>query len=806
MNNDKDKGLFKSFAKKHIEKRKGSKTHSNLTAYDFSTLRKFLLTPTELSNTEVDQYNNLSTLLKFFRSPDGVSRGLRYRGKVNVLLHAQDKKTSVFGFFYCASFKIVEEEGEYKNDTDLMEILFFIRDLEINEKFRGSITRVSQATFDILLNAMEEESSKKQKRQSDSSSTTVDFLDELVEEFFFPGSLPANKSYHYGAFLVSRGLGSVTVMSLGGMEIGYSARHIREFSANIPSRLNDILKEKAYIGRYFISSPDVFSHNLQAEKVLAAKDQKPAGDTKKSVVAKEMTSEEDVIRAFMADNFPIDASPSYSFGDFVIKQTVSNPKIWGLYKAFGKTGNPMLFAVRQEHTGKGAWDFLYADDSAPIALRDSLRAIASSEKVSVSYVNFTRLIDIVSPSGGTSKVSTSYTGTSGGKNSWKKDRDGEKKDITFKTIPDTTGIHWYETSKELLALLAKNVPSGYRVAHGAEHVYWIPDDWDGGIAICAHTDTVWNDKVSVVVKENGTAVSDVYGRGIGADDRSGVLVSEIAAKRFPGKFVHMFFDGEEYGCTGSNGAPVGFPVDFFLSLDRRGNNQVALYGHDNPEVRKAFQDAGGTLAQGSSTDCAALARRFNKCCANLSVGFNDEHRSEESYDPSGVDYALGILGKLEKRQFKGQVPEKDNTFAGKKWGSSSTPYDGATFGVYNSKTKEFEFFPVPKATKSSGASKGKSAASKVPGKPGKTKRSEAFFNNRAFLSDFNSGPGIAPARDHQSTVKGKTAWRSFEDWDDEDEETSVIPLPPPKVKPTGDQKQEEGDWEEVEEGDFDFSE
>jgi hypothetical protein len=55
-------------------------------------------------------------------------------------------------------------------------------------------------------------------------------------------------------------------------------------------------------------------------------------------------------------------------------------------------------------------------------------------------------------------------------------------------------------------------------------------------------------------------------------------------------------------------------------------------------------------------------------------------------------------------------------------------------------------------------------------------------------------------------VRGKTAWRSFEYWDDEDEETSVIPLPPPEVKPTGDQKQEEGDWEEVEEGDFDFSE
>lgn len=625
---DIDRIKFKAFAQKHQASRRGQgqdvSNTSELAVYDRTMLRRFFLKPTEISNTEAEQFNRSSSLLSIFRAPDGLARGLSFRKTVTIALYRPLENKNYREVFYCIASV---PGGSLASDADLAEILQIIRETESGSQFQSRVIRVPKETIEIMLEGMRQEAARKK---------------------------------------------TVQQMRL----------------APVP---------------------------VQSVK-----------------------SEEDVIRAFFKGT---DLGKSaIKFGKFSI---VKYRQRWWLFREGTR------FAVRSDTK-----NVFYVRNDASSDMQKMLKSLGvSSMYVAPKYLDeradqpISSLPDV------------------------KKDIEspkGEKK-LDFEPVEDKTGIHWYETSEELLDLLAKTTPSGYHTASGSGHVYWIPDDWEGGIAICAHTDTVWHHKVSVAVKSDGSAVSAVHGQGIGADDRSGVLVSEEAAKRYPGKFVHMFFDGEEVGCTGSGSAPVGFPVDLFLSLDRRGNNQVALYGYDNPEVRKMFQDAGGTLAQGSNTDCAVLARRFGKCCANLSVGFNSEHRAEESYDPSGVEYALRVLGKLEKRQFQDQEPEKVNSFHGGEWRtffSSDRDWSGQhRFGSWG---------------------KSKSVGTGLPLKPALKGSVPAY--------DRKYSPHVSKAT--------TSAWRSFEDWDDEG---TTYRSPEKVVDAEFDDAEfddifgEKGHWEEIEE-------
>lgn len=220
---------------------------------------------------------------------------------------------------------------------------------------------------------------------------------------------------------------------------------------------------------------------------------------------------------------------------------------------------------------------------------------------------------------------------------------------------------WWRASPEQVLERLSRPPQGYYAISHPGTIIWVPREWNGGgAAVCAHVDTVFDaDKTSLAVTEEGLIVSADPGQGIGADDRAGIAVARVAATRYPGRYCYLFFDKEERGAVCSNALPLGFAkrFDCFIGLDRRGTDQAALYGYENKKLTKMLKDNGATTSRGSMSDCSVLARRTGKCCFNLSVGFNHEHSPGESLDLRGMRFALEMLGKFDRRQFKGLKPD-----------------------------------------------------------------------------------------------------------------------------------------------------
>lgn len=245
---------------------------------------------------------------------------------------------------------------------------------------------------------------------------------------------------------------------------------------------------------------------------------------------------------------------------------------------------------------------------------------------------------------------------------------------TTRSGEDTKMIYWTKTVNELLNILQNEAPKGYEVIQDKGFVFWVPENWEGGIALCAHVDTVWHETPVLKKNKKGIISSAVVGRGIGADDRVGVSISIEVARTMPGKFAHLFFDGEESGCTVSRNVSIPFvdKIDMFIGLDRRGVDHVAIYGSENKYIKDTFTAFGGRVQHGSFTDCSMLARRFKKCCVNLSVGFMNEHTAQESWHPQGALFAISVLKKIEARQFKDQKPDAPYSYFGSYYGD----YDG----------------------------------------------------------------------------------------------------------------------------------
>lgn len=128
---------------------------------------------------------------------------------------------------------------------------------------------------------------------------------------------------------------------------------------------------------------------------------------------------------------------------------------------------------------------------------------------------------------------------------------------------------------------------------------------------------------------------------LGGDDRAGVwialkVIEHMEATKTFNYDVGFFMD-EEIGCKGSlrYGNSLAFKeleTTCYIGLDRKstkGLQEVALYGDDNKELIKVFNDLGYPTDIGSITDAATLSPFKKVACVNVSVGYDNEHSKRE---------------------------------------------------------------------------------------------------------------------------------------------------------------------------------
>lgn len=181
--------------------------------------------------------------------------------------------------------------------------------------------------------------------------------------------------------------------------------------------------------------------------------------------------------------------------------------------------------------------------------------------------------------------------------------------------------------------------------------------------ICTHLDTI-NDSYNSLaptiddlkfIGSDYIALKDTSQKaclGGGGDDRAGVYIALqlIKAKK---PFAFGFFKDEEIGCLGSSALSSYInsldSVTAFIGLDRRGADEVAIYGHDNKELINIFESKGYIEAVGSVTDASKLSALSNKglACVNLSVGYYNEHTKKEVLNTTAMNRTLKVLKNLD---------------------------------------------------------------------------------------------------------------------------------------------------------------
>ena len=201
------------------------------------------------------------------------------------------------------------------------------------------------------------------------------------------------------------------------------------------------------------------------------------------------------------------------------------------------------------------------------------------------------------------------------------------------------------SSEDVFRLFATLPRAEYHFDGEFRNFVYVPGTREDRVLLAAHADTVWHygyngeeytqtlkketfDGKTVYLGANGTA-------GIGADDRAGCAILWLL--RNSGHSL-LLLDGEEQGQIGAHHIRDNYPALFdelnrhayAIQFDRRNATDYKVY---NLPVTKKFtkfiQAATGYTDAGklSRTDIVVLCR--DVCGVNLSVGYHEEHSSEE---------------------------------------------------------------------------------------------------------------------------------------------------------------------------------
>jgi hypothetical protein len=205
--------------------------------------------------------------------------------------------------------------------------------------------------------------------------------------------------------------------------------------------------------------------------------------------------------------------------------------------------------------------------------------------------------------------------------------------LTRETVP-------YKTESKVL----KYLPKGFQKDKHGNYFLTIGENFT--TMFTCHLDTAcsYEKKVNFVqteqfIKTDGTTI-------LGADDKAGMtVILYMIEKKVPG--LYYFFIGEERGCIGSSDAAsdFGWPeIVKCVSFDRRGTTSVIteqIFGRccsdEFAEALSLALNSTGLGLQLSPDDTGILTdsaqfTEFIPECTNISVGYYNEHTTNETQD------------------------------------------------------------------------------------------------------------------------------------------------------------------------------
>lgn len=193
---------------------------------------------------------------------------------------------------------------------------------------------------------------------------------------------------------------------------------------------------------------------------------------------------------------------------------------------------------------------------------------------------------------------------------------------------------------------------------GPNYIIGVPPSCGSHTPICmvAHCDTISRPRgVELVI--DGVSLKNERGV-LGADDRAGVYailrLLDTSVKR---PYV-IFTNYEESGCVGVRElirqdafAPYIEEVRLFIEPDRRGDNDYVYYSRILPADIGAFaRKFGYTMAHGSTSDVRHLTEKYKRPHLNLSIGYYDQHTSEEKLRLDEMAASIVRIGMMQNSE------------------------------------------------------------------------------------------------------------------------------------------------------------
>lgn len=212
------------------------------------------------------------------------------------------------------------------------------------------------------------------------------------------------------------------------------------------------------------------------------------------------------------------------------------------------------------------------------------------------------------------------------------------------------------SQEELLSYISRIYAPLYTKQEFEGGIVFIPKNVEKYPLMCAHLDTINTHRKTPLERSDLYINKDYIGLPtstkkacLGGDDRCGVYIAlELLASGLP--YAFGFFLDEEIGGIGSDAYSAIIDtthITALIGLDRKGSNDVALYGYDNNELTEIFVKQGYKRAFGTFTDASNLAEGCDLACVNLSIGYYNEHTPNEQIHFSETENTLNILRKPE---------------------------------------------------------------------------------------------------------------------------------------------------------------
>lgn len=166
------------------------------------------------------------------------------------------------------------------------------------------------------------------------------------------------------------------------------------------------------------------------------------------------------------------------------------------------------------------------------------------------------------------------------------------------------------------------------------------------IGLVAHLDTVFPPVKKLCYDKQRQVVWNPEG-GLGADDRAGIFaIMQLIHKGLrPTVFLTTF---EEKGGIGASklAKEVRRPhLKYLIELDRHGSNDCVFYDVNTPEFIQYIETFGFKEALGSFSDINILCEAWRICGVNLSIGYENEHTSQEFLQ---LDWLSNTIARVEQ--------------------------------------------------------------------------------------------------------------------------------------------------------------